>query len=205
MRPARARSGLAIGLLAALALGGCASTQKSVIVLLADEGSPSASVSVTNARGSQVLTKPGQATEIVGPNKAPGSPVTLDPATIERLFGEALAAMPPPPVRFVLSFELDSTELTPESRARLPEILAVVAKRQPAEVSVVGHTDTVGPPERNYRLGLERAQAVADLLTSLGVTPAALEISSHGEADLLIPTGDEIAEPQNRRVDVTVR
>ncbi len=41
---------------------------------------------------SQVLSVPYQATEIAGPNKAPGAVVTLDPMAVQRLFGEALSA-----------------------------------------------------------------------------------------------------------------
>jgi len=199
------RSRLPTWLLAALALGGCAARQKSIVVLLPEKGNTSAAVKVTNQRGSQVLRVPYQATEIAGPNKPVGTPVRLDQATVKRLFGEALSAMPPAPVRFLLYFESDSTELTAESRALLPEILAAIAKRQPAAVGVVGHTDTTGPADRNYQLALQRAEAVAALLTSLGVAPASLDTDSHGEADLLVRTGDEVPEPRNRRVEVTVR
>jgi outer membrane protein OmpA-like peptidoglycan-associated protein len=199
------RSGLPICLLVSLALGGCAARQKAVVVLLPEEGSTSAAVKVTNRRGSQVLSVPYQAVEVAGPNDAPRAPATMDQASVQRLFGEALSAMPPAPVRFVLHFETDSTELTTESRGLLPEILAAIDARRPAAVGVVGHTDTVGTSDRNYRLSLQRAEAVAALLTSLGVVPASLDIDSHGEADLLVPTADEVPEPRNRRVEVTVR
>ena len=192
-------------LIAALLLGGCATGQKSIVVLLPEEGNTSAEVKVTNQRGTQVLSQPYQATEIASAEKAPGKPVTLDPAKVESLFGEALQAMPAPPVRFLLYFVSDSTELTAESRQLLPQILEAIAKRSPAEVTVVGHTDTTGAPDKNYRLGLDRAEAVAVLLRSLGVVPASLETSSHGEADLLVPTGDDVPEPRNRRVEVTVQ
>ena len=205
MTTPRVRSGLPFLLLASLVLGGCATGQKSLVVLLPEEGNATAGVKVTNQRGSRVLSSPYQATEIAGPNKAPGAPVTLDETTVQREFGEALSAMPSPPVVFRLYFESDSTELTAESRQLLPAVLETIAKRQPAEVAVVGHTDTQGPPDRNYRLGLERAEEMAALLKSLGVVPASLEVSSHGEADLLVATGDDVPEPRNRRVEVTVR
>lgn len=192
-------------LVGALALGGCAARQKSIVVLLPEEGDVTAEVKVTNRRGSEVLSRPYQASEIPSPDKAPRAPVTLDEAAVQRLFGEALTAMPSPPVRFQLYFESDSTELTAESRELLPRILETIAGRSPAEVAVVGHTDTMGPPDRNHGLGLERAVAVAGLLRTLGVAPASLDTSSHGDADLLVPTADEVDEPRNRRVEVTVR
>jgi outer membrane protein OmpA-like peptidoglycan-associated protein len=57
----------------------------------------------------------------------------------------------------------------------------------------------------NLQLSLARARAVAALLAAAGVDPASLEITSHGEANLLVPTGDNVPEPRNRRVEVTVR
>jgi outer membrane protein OmpA-like peptidoglycan-associated protein len=43
------------------------------------------------------------------------------------------------------------------------------------------------------------------MLTSRGADPDVLEIKSHGEEDLLVPTADGVSEPRNRRVEVTVR
>lgn len=189
----------------ALMLGGCAARQKSVVVLLPEETNASAEVEVTNKRGTATLSQPYQASEIGSPDRPPGAPKTMDEASVQRLFGDALAAMPAPPVRFQLYFESDSTDLTAESRELLHGILETIASRSPAEVAVVGHTDTMGPSDRNHGLGLERATAVAALLKTLGVAAATIDTSSHGDADLLVPTEDEVDEPRNRRVEVTVR
>lgn len=184
---------------------GCAARQKTVVVLLPEEGTASAKVEVTNRRGTEVLSQPFQSSEVRAADKSPGKPRTMDEGAVQRTFGDALGALPTPPVRFQLYFESDSTELTAESRELLPRLLETVAARSPAAVSVVGHTDTVGAPERNHGLGLGRAEAVASLLRSLGLTATIVETSSHGEADLLVATEDETAEPRNRRVEVTVR
>lgn len=189
----------------ALLFAGCAARQKSVVVLLPEPAGGAGEVQVTNQAGSQVLARPYQSTEVPAPGKAPRAPEMLDEPAVRRLFGDALAALPAVPVRFELYFESDSTELTAGSRDLLPRILETITQRSPAELAIIGHTDTKGPPDRNYGLGLERAEAVATLLKSLGATPASLEVGSHGDADLLIATGDEVDEPRNRRVEVTVR
>ena len=54
-------------------------------------------------------------------------------------------------------------------------------------------------------VGLRRAQAVAALLTKEGIDPSILEITSHGKDNPLVPTADQVFEPRNRRVEVTVR
>jgi outer membrane protein OmpA-like peptidoglycan-associated protein len=205
MAAAPLRPRCSIPFVVALILGGCASSQRNVVVLLPEDGSTSSEVTVTNRGGAQVLSRPYEATEIASPGRSPKEPATLDQAAVQDLFGEALTAMPASPAHFVLYFEVASTELTAESRQLLPQIVEAATARSPAEVAVVGHTDTSGAADRNVRLGLERAETVAALLRSFGVVPASLETGSHGEAALLVPTGDEVAEPRNRRVEVTVR
>jgi outer membrane protein OmpA-like peptidoglycan-associated protein len=73
------------------------------------------------------------------------------------------------------------------------------------EVSVIGDTDTQGDAGQNVTLGLRRAGIIRDLLVSAGIDSSRIEIASHGEADPVVPTPDNTAEPRNRRVEVTVR
>ena len=84
-------------------------------------------------------------------------------------------------------------------------ILNAILERHSTAVTVTGHTDTTATHEFNYRLGLRRAQNVADTLRSQGVNDSDLFVSSHCDADLLIKTGPNTPEAQNRRVEVIVR
>ena len=59
---------------------------------------------------------------------------------VERLFGPALHALPGPPAQFTLYLRKDSSELTGESAARIPEILRAIRERASVDVGVVGHT-----------------------------------------------------------------
>ena len=62
----------------------------------------------------------------LGPRPAP----PVDPAAptrSQRIFGDALAVLPPPARRFLLYFDLGADTLTPESQALVPEILALGA------------------------------------------------------------------------------
>jgi outer membrane protein OmpA-like peptidoglycan-associated protein len=95
--------------------------------------------------------------------------------------------------------------LTEESRALVPEILKIVKERAVPEVSVIGHTDTMGAPRANIDLGLNRATTVRNLLVSAGLDASTVEVTSHGESNLLIHTPDETPEPRNRRVEISVR
>jgi outer membrane protein OmpA-like peptidoglycan-associated protein len=104
-----------------------------------------------------------------------------------------------------LYFEIGSTRLTSESASRLPDIINTIRERTSSSVGVVGHSDTLGDSVDNYRLSLQRAAAVKDLLIQNGVPASHIETTSHGENNLLIRTGDNVAEPRNRRVEVVVR
>lgn len=178
---------------------------RSYVVLLPVNGKVSGEVEVSNAQGSQVLNQSWQSTEIVGIGVAPAPPVVQDEAVVKAEIGSALAAMPHPPVHYILYFEHNKAVLTPESKRLLPEILKAVRDRYPAELSVVGHTDTVGSPQKNYQLGLLRANSLIAQLALAGIKPALVEIASHGEANLLIKTPDNTPEPRNRRIEVTIR
>ena len=129
----------------------------------------------------------------------------MDEQKIQQVFGEALQALPAPPIHFILYFKTDTTELTDESRKVLAGILPAIADHNSRDVSIVGHTDRVGTRAYNFKLALERALLVQKILLSLGIDPQFIEVTSHGEDNPLIKTEDEVPEPRNRRVEVVVR
>jgi outer membrane protein OmpA-like peptidoglycan-associated protein len=124
---------------------------------------------------------------------------------VKRIFGEALATLPPPPRRFTLHFQFESDELTEQARGIVPDILKTVKERAFPDVVVIGHTDTTGSAQANFALALKRATMVRTLLIRAGLDPAQIDAASHGEQDLLIKTADNVAEPRNRRVEIAVR
>jgi len=191
--------GLMLGMLC-----GCGQP-RNLFVLLPEEDGSVGKLSVSNPHGVQVLNQAWQATGMNPPDEAPRAPETLAAETVAKEFGAVLAGQPQPPIRFILYFQQDSTELTEASKAQLPEVLAAIRDRHSVDTSVVGHTDTVGTNEYNVQLSRKRAEIIARQLIKDGVDPAILEVSSHGERNPLIPTKDGVFEPRNRRVEVTVR
>lgn len=161
-------------------------------------------VTVSNNAGTVVLDSAREVTA-VSPNGAPAVPRTLTEAEVTRLFGAALSALPPAARHFTLNFRFQTDELTDDARALVPEVLKVVKGRPVPDVVVSGHTDTIGTPQANIDLGLKRATMVRNLLVEAGLAASAIEVTSHGEADLLIQTANDTAEPRNRRVEISVR
>jgi outer membrane protein OmpA-like peptidoglycan-associated protein len=182
-----------------------APTARALVVLLPDsDTSITGRASVSNAAGSVDLAAPRDSAQAI-PAQTPGPVTTMSEEEVQRVFGAALAALPPAARHFTLYFRFESNELTDESRALVPEILSVVRERAIPEVMVVGHTDTMGAPRANIDLGLNRATTVRTLLVQAGLDPATVEVISHGETDLLVKTADETPEPRNRRVEISVR
>lgn len=188
-----------------LFLTSCASSKKSLFVLLSDPDGRTGEIVVANKAGSQDLARAGEATEVKDANTPPSAPFRLEDAEIAKTFGPALAAQPAPPALYVLHFHSGSTDLVAESEKLIMQILQHIKTRQSTDISVVGHTDREGKREGNYRLALDRALQIKSVLISKGVDPAFIEVESHGEDNPLIHTGNEVPEPRNRRVVVTVK
>ena len=131
--------------------------------------------------------------------------VKLTAAEVQKIFGDALSALPPAPRRFTLYFRFESDALTDQSQALIPDILSAVKAHAVQDVVVIGHTDTMGTQQANYGLGLKRAMMVRNLLVDAGLNRSSIDAISVGELDPLVKTPDETPEPRNRRVDIAVR
>ena len=195
----------ALALTAAAVLAGCASPPVkgpgSYVVLLPSPDGSVGQVVVQNPHGEQVLTRAQQGLALNG--RTPQFAVSDE--QLKRDFDAARTARPMLPEQFLLYFERGGSELTPESKALLTHILARALSRSALDMSVIGHTDTLGKADANQALALKRAEAMAMQLRQLGLQNAVMRVESHGERNLLISTPDEVAEPRNRRVEVTLR
>ena len=190
---------LPISLVTLILVGAC--TSERVVLLPSADGRASAIV-VRDTRGEIVLDKPYVAAKrSMDANKAYDS----SPDEVKARFARALAAQPVQPNSYVLYFETGGNNLTPESQAALSIIRKEIAERPASEVMVIGHTDRVGSLEGNDRLSLKRAEALRDLLIESGVPADKLEVVGRGERDPLVATADEVDEPKNRRVEISVR
>jgi outer membrane protein OmpA-like peptidoglycan-associated protein len=199
------RSILCCGLLAIL-LVGCAHKPKigdSYVVLMENADGSSGKITYSdNKNNTATIDQPGNAVHLEkvadGTYAAASEKVAAD-------FFEATAARPEPPVSFMLYFESGDVKLTPESEALIQDVLREVENHAAPDVSIIGHTDTVGTAKDNAELGMQRAQVIASMIKAAGLKTSDLTITSHGERNLLVSTPDNTDEPRNRRVEITVR
>jgi iron complex outermembrane recepter protein len=129
-----------------------------------------------------------------GPSEPESEPAAYVPPAVQ--------APAPAPKSYLVFFDFNKSDLTPQAT----EIVDTAAKNAgPAKVTqltVTGHTDTVGSDAYNMRLSRRRAESVAAQLEKDGIPSSEIEIVAKGKRDLLVPTGDGVREPQNRRVQI---
>jgi peptidoglycan-associated lipoprotein len=74
-----------------------------------------------------------------------------------------------------------------------------------AYIEIEGHTDNVGPKDVNYKLGLERAEAVKRYLYEHHQVPLhKINVISYGEEKPIAPNKTKAGRAQNRRVVIKV-
>jgi OmpA family len=106
--------------------------------------------------------------------------------------------------RFVVLFPFDQSRLDAAARATISSAAEEFKRTGSAQISVQGHTDTAGNADYNQALSERREQAVTSELVRLGVPATAISGNALGESQPAVPTGDNVREAQNRRVDIQI-
>ncbi len=123
------------------------------------------------------------------------------------------SAYAPPPVQpatpapsipktYMVFFDFNKSDLTPQAAQIVGSAAENALLAKVTEITVTGHTDTVGSDAYNMRLSRRRAESVAAELEKDGVPSSEIAIVAKGKRDLLVPTDDGVREPQNRRVQI---
>ncbi len=204
------RLAVLIGLIASAAsLGGCATTPHppQLVVLVPDSRGKVGIVVVREIDGASTTLNEAYTAARVDAAGGKFERRTVTSREVKAEFADAIAAQPIRPVSFLLYFQEGTDEFTPASRAAFKKVLAEVARRKAAEITIIGHTDTVGKMEFNDALSLKRAERVRKNFSDRGIGIPAHLISTagRGERELVVPTADEVSEARNRRVEISVR
>ena len=99
------------------------------------------------------------------------------------------ASVPSTPLRFKVLFEFDTTRLTDESMALIPQIIDAIKSQHPKSISISGHTDRAGTDDYNLNLSRKRADVMAKILASYGIDPSIIETAAFGEEKVIVKTG----------------
>jgi outer membrane protein OmpA-like peptidoglycan-associated protein len=109
-------------------------------------------------------------------------------------------------------FEFNRYNLTSEARAKVRDIGEILdgPKVSGRQVSVEGHTDSIGSEQYNLRLSQQRADAVARALESEGVSDSRLHTKGFGKKYPIAPnknsdgSDNPAGRAKNRRVEVII-
>ncbi len=191
------------------AIAGCAEAPKKAAVpaeMFAVIPGPTGHVGAVVVRGpggEQVLDKAFVAHRVKADGSVETAPVS--PQEVHEAFADTVKALPGRPASFTLYFLEGRDELTPASRAELDNIFSELRRRPAPDILAIGHTDTVGNLAFNDKLSLARAERVRDMLVNLGIDGQRIQAAGRGKREPLVPTDDNVAEPRNRRVEISVR
>ena len=121
------------------------------------------------------------------------------------------APAPAPARTYLVFFDWDSDQLTVRARQIVSAAATASTQVQTTTVAVDGYADTSHalPGARgqsyNLHLSLRRAEAVRGELIRDGVPAGIISIHGYGDTNLLVPTGPNAREPQNRRVEIVLK
>ena len=104
------------------------------------------------------------------------------------------------------NFAFGKTDLPDAAKMRLDDVIRQV-KADPKNIffEVEGHTDNVGSPQVNERIGMERAEAVKRYLYEQHQIPLhKINVISYGEEKPVAPNNTKDGRAQNRRVVVKI-
>ncbi|MCP4330394.1 MAG: OmpA family protein [Alphaproteobacteria bacterium] len=131
----------------------------------------------------------------------------------KKRFLDAMAAVeaalapagPPMASNFIAYFDWDSSAIRPDAAQVLNEVLRAAGGMEGSKVFATGYTDTSGSPQYNLGLSERRAVSVRDYLINGGLGSYRIFIDWRGEADPRVPTGPNVREQENRRVEMRLQ
>lgn len=103
-----------------------------------------------------------------------------------------------------VSFEMGSATLRPDAAQTLRTVATAMKASPKTTVEIGGHTDSIGPADKNQRLSQRRAESVKRFLVGEGVDAARLDAKGYGEDQPVADNQTDAGRANNRRVEFKV-
>jgi OmpA-OmpF porin, OOP family len=100
-----------------------------------------------------------------------------------------------------INFDVDKATIKPESMGTLNMIVQVLKDNPDLKFEIDGHTDNSGAAAHNLTLSQQRAIAVKDQLTKMGVDASRLTTKGFGDTKPIADNGTIEGKANNRRVE----
>lgn len=102
----------------------------------------------------------------------------------------------------VIYFSQSNTQIAPRSARHLERVGDYLQKNKVSLVSLEGHTDNVGDPDKNMQLSIERNSVIRAFLVQSGNLTGAISSKSYGGEKPAAPNDCEQNRRFNRRVEL---
>jgi outer membrane protein OmpA-like peptidoglycan-associated protein len=99
-------------------------------------------------------------------------------------------------------FDTGNAELKPSANRTMLKLVQFLQLNPKRTVRVEGYTDNTGDEHANLELSKERAQAVADVITDLGIGEPRIQVEGYGDQFPMDVNTSERGRAKNRRVEV---
>ncbi len=101
-------------------------------------------------------------------------------------------------------FQFDRAELTNNARITISEISEVITTVKDRNISIEGHTDSIGSVQYNKQLSQKRAQNVSNELGYKGVPSRQMSVTGYGEGAPIATNNTDRGRARNRRVEIII-
>ncbi|NRF65589.1 OmpA family protein [Aquincola sp. S2] len=101
-------------------------------------------------------------------------------------------------------FEFNRADLRPTAQGQLQKLADFLKQYPDRRVLIEGHTDSVGSAAYNEQLSRRRAEAVASVLTGMGIGPNRVTFTGYGKSYPVADNRTDTNRALNRRVEVYI-
>ncbi len=101
-------------------------------------------------------------------------------------------------------FDFDKSDLKPEGKAKLDDLVSKVQGINLEVIIAVGHTDSIGSDAYNQKLSVRRSEAVKAYLVAKGIEKNRVYTEGKGEKQPVADNKTKEGRAKNRRVEIEV-
>ncbi|WP_404399857.1 OmpA family protein [Idiomarina seosinensis] len=106
----------------------------------------------------------------------------------------------------LVEFAFDSSKVPESAMSRIEDIADFMKKHSQLDITIHGHTDSVGEEDYNQWLSERRAKAVADILVNrFDVSGQRVSYKGHGESDPKVMEDSAADRQENRRIEAELK
>ncbi|MBI1890676.1 MAG: OmpA family protein [Burkholderiales bacterium] len=103
-----------------------------------------------------------------------------------------------------ISFDTNRSDIKPNFREVLDKFATTLSENPGTNITIVGHTDSVGSDAYNDQLSMNRAAHTRDYLAVRGVNSSRVNVAGHGEHEPIASNDTDAGRARNRRVEIFV-